>query len=83
MRDHRAQMGTLREWIAGEPVVLVDDGIATVWAPFRLELQNGAGHGVDVFSLVKLPSTPGSATAADAGESWRIAALAWTFRAGK
>jgi imidazolonepropionase-like amidohydrolase len=67
-REHRASMGKLREWIAGEPVVLVDDGIATVWAPFKLELDKGGGHGVDVFQLVKL------------GDSWRIAALAWTFR---
>jgi imidazolonepropionase-like amidohydrolase len=72
VRDHRTQMGTLREWIAGEPIVLVDDGIATVWAPFKVVIDHGddrsAGRGVDVFQLVKL------------GDSWRIAALAWTFR---
>jgi predicted amidohydrolase YtcJ len=79
MRDHRGQMGKLREWIAGEPVVLVDDGIATVWAPFRLEVESGGGHGVDVFQLVKLPGPPGTTR----GDSWRIAALAWTFRANR
>jgi len=69
VREHREQQGALREWIEGEATVLVDDAIATVWAPFRLESARGAGRGVDVFQLIRL------------GDGWRIGALAWTFRA--
>jgi len=69
-RANRAKGGALRETITGLPVALVDGGIATVWAPFRVESDGGASHGIDAFQLVRT------------GGAWRITALAWTSRRG-
>lgn len=63
-----AEVESFREWLAGPPIVRVDEGIASVWAPFELEVDGRRSSGVDAFHLVEL------------GGEWRIVSLAYTNR---
>lgn len=57
-----------QEYLSGEPTVLIEGDIATVWAPFRVRSSHGKGGGIDAFHLARLR-----------GE-WKIVALCDVFR---
>ncbi len=59
---------TFREWLVGEPTVLVDHKIATVWAPYRVESPDRLAGGIDVFQFVRLDG------------DWKIVSLSYTNR---
>jgi hypothetical protein len=55
------------EYMSGEPTVLMEGDIATVWAPFRVRSRHGKGGGIDAFHLARVR-----------GE-WKIVALCDVF----
>ena len=57
-----------REWISGEPIVLIDNKIAMVWAPFEIESNGRKSTGIDTWQFVKI------------GGEWRVFSLAFTNR---
>ena len=67
-REQYGPDSSFREWISGEPTVLVDGAIAVVWAPFLVEKGGLRATGVDVFGFLKIDG------------HWRISSLSFTNR---
>lgn len=59
---------TFHEWLTGEPTVLVDHKIATVWAHYAVESPGRRATGIDVFQFVHIDGT------------WKIVSLSYTNR---
>lgn len=60
-----------REFLEGRPTIRMDNNIACVWSPYRIESSEGRASGIDVFQMVRLN-----------GE-WRIVSLTYTHRKEK
>jgi|GEM_PF-2274050 len=59
---------TFREWLVGEPTVLVDHKVATVWAPYLVESPGRRAGGIDVFQFIEVDG------------AWKIVSLSYTNR---
>ncbi|MHC4942277.1 MAG: hypothetical protein ACYTG7_04590 [Planctomycetota bacterium] len=56
------------ERIKGEPIVIMDHKVATVWAFYNIEAASGDMEGFDVFQWIRLD------------EEWRLVSLSYTNR---
>jgi hypothetical protein len=67
-RANLAQGSKFVERIVGEPIVLIDHKVATVWAIYEIESEAGQMEGFDVFQWIRLD------------EAWRLVSLSYTNR---
>lgn len=56
------------ERLEGDPIVLRDNNMVCVWAPYRIEMESGNAEGIDAFQWIRLEG------------DWRLVSLCYTNR---